>query len=73
MTQFLAGTGNINSEPLFVGDGVAMDPRQAVDPLVFDYHLQSSSPLVDAGNPSVIDVDGTVSDIGAYGGPLGVW
>ncbi len=31
--------------------------------------LQEASPLVDAGNPAIFDVDGTTSDIGAYGGP----
>ncbi len=43
--------------PIFVGDG--------------DYHLQAFSPLIDAGNPEILDVDGTRSDVGAYGGPLG--
>ena len=33
--------------------------------------LQNTSPLVDAGNPSAVDVDGSPSDIGFYGGPMG--
>ncbi len=36
-----------------------------------DYHLQMYSPLIDAGDPDILDVDGTRSDIGLYGGPLG--
>jgi hypothetical protein len=36
-----------------------------------DFHLQAFSPLIDAGDPSVQDVDGSRSDIGAYGGPYG--
>jgi hypothetical protein len=43
--------------PMFVGDG--------------DFHLQAYSPLIDAGHPDILDVDGTRSDIGAYGGPGG--
>ena len=45
-----------------------------VDPMFVDstdFHLQAFSPLIDAGDPSVLDVDGTRSDIGAYGGPGG--
>ncbi len=58
-----AGTGNINSNPLFVGDG--------------DYHLQSNSPCIDAGSNTALgipasDKDGNprivngVIDMGAY-------
>jgi hypothetical protein len=36
-----------------------------------DYHLQAFSPLIDAGDPNLVDIDGTRSDIGAYGGPGG--
>ena len=34
-----------------------------------DLHLAHGSDLIDAGDPSITDVDGTTSDIGAYGGP----
>jgi MYXO-CTERM domain-containing protein len=56
------------------GDGVlSVDPElrayvpgggcdQAVYPL-------ESSPLIDAGDPSILDADGGPSDIGAFGGP----
>jgi len=48
----VAGTGDISSDPLFVGTG--------------DYHLQSGSPCIDAGEPqSPPDPDGSVADIGA--------
>jgi hypothetical protein len=37
----------------------------------YDVHLQAFSPLIDAGDPGILDVDGSRSDIGAYGGPYG--
>ncbi|MCD6163724.1 MAG: T9SS type A sorting domain-containing protein [candidate division Zixibacteria bacterium] len=36
-----------------------------------DYHLQAFSPLIDAGDPNILDVDGTRSDLGCYGGQGG--
>ncbi|MBN2798434.1 MAG: hypothetical protein JXX28_04740 [Deltaproteobacteria bacterium] len=33
-----------------------------------DYRPTLGSPLVDAGSPSILDLDGSVSDVGAYGG-----
>ncbi len=36
-----------------------------------DYHLALSSSLVDQGQPDLLDVDGSPSDIGCYGGPGG--
>jgi len=49
------GTGNIDADPLFV------------DAVNGDYHLTSSSPCIDAGDPnSEYDPDGTVADMGAY-------
>jgi len=36
-----------------------------------NYRLQMYSPLIDAGDPTILDVDGTRSDIGRYGGPFG--
>ncbi|NUN11011.1 MAG: hypothetical protein HUU54_17680 [Ignavibacteriaceae bacterium] len=36
-----------------------------------DFHLQKYSPLIDRGDSSVLDKDGSISDIGVYGGPFG--
>ncbi len=36
-----------------------------------DFHLQAYSPLIDAGDPTILDRDGSRSDIGLYGGPYG--
>jgi len=49
---------NIFRDPMFVDD-------------TSDFHLQMFSPLIDAGDPNILDVDGSRSDIGIYGGPLG--
>jgi len=50
--------------------------NMSVDPMVvnadsLDFHLQMYSPMIDAGDPTILDVDGTRSDIGLYGGPYG--
>ena len=37
----------------------------------YDYHLQEFSPAIDKGDPNILDVDGTRSDMGMYGGPFG--
>jgi PKD repeat protein/transposase len=48
-------SGNIDTNPLFV------------NPSIGDYHLQSTSPCIDAGDPaSPLDPDGTIADMGAY-------
>ena len=49
---------NISVDPMFVND-------------TSDFHLQKYSPLIDAGDPNIIDKDGSRSDIGLYGGPYG--
>jgi len=36
-----------------------------------DFHLQAYSLLIDAGDPTILDKDGSRSDIGLYGGPFG--
>jgi len=49
-----SGTGNIDSDPLFI------------DPVNGDFHLQVNSPCIDAGDPNLpLDPDGTRADIGA--------
>jgi len=47
-----------------------------IDPMVVsedssDFHLQMYSPLIDAGEPNILDRDGSRSDIGLYGGLFG--
>ena len=49
---------NISVDPMFVND-------------TSDFHLQMYSPLIDAGDPTILDKDGSRSDIGLYGGPYG--
>ena len=41
------------------------------DPLfqASSYRISQNSPAVNAGDPSILDLDGTRSDIGVYGGP----
>ncbi len=56
--------GNMAVDPAFVSfadDGTYTD----------DLHLLSTSTLVDAGDPTILDADGSRSDMGAYGGPYG--
>jgi len=55
--------GNISEDPEFVSFSLDTDWSE------WDLHLTSGSALIDAGDPSLLDPDGTVSDIGAYGGP----
>jgi hypothetical protein len=54
----LTDSANFNSYPMFDGDST--------------YELQAGSPLIDAGDPAVYDLDGTRSDIGWTGGPNGI-
>ncbi len=51
--------------PMFVRDTL---PNLALD---FNYHLQAYSPGIDKGDPNILDVDSSRSDIGLYGGPFG--
>jgi hypothetical protein len=59
------GSGNFYADPMFVNDNL---PNPQLD---FDNHLQAFSPAVDKGDPNILDVDSTHSDIGMYGGPFG--
>jgi hypothetical protein len=58
-----ADTTNLSVDPMVVND----DSTQGE----LDFHLQMYSPLIDAGDPTILDKDGTRSDIGLYGGPYG--
>ena len=54
---------NLSVDPMIVND----DSTQGE----LDFHLQAYSPLIDAGDPTILDRDGSRSDIGFYGGPYG--
>jgi hypothetical protein len=54
--------GNISADPELLD----ITPILAED---WDVHLSTTSVLVDAGDPTLLDPDGSPSDIGAYGGP----
>jgi hypothetical protein len=60
---FTADTTNTSANPMVVND----DTTQGG----LDFHLQMFSPLIDAGDPTILDRDGSRSDIGLYGGPYG--
>lgn len=60
---FTPDSTNLSVDPMLVND----DPTQGE----LDFHLQMFSPLIDAGDPNITDLDGTRSDIGLYGGPFG--
>jgi len=71
--------GNVGAEPFSqppvdLGGNLTVDPEHvdvsSPDPLRWDLRLQPSSPLIDAGDPTRTDPDGTPPDIGSYGGPL---
>lgn len=49
--------GNISQDCLFVNN------------IAEDYRLQTISPCKNTGNPGYLDVDGSVSDMGSFGGP----
>ena len=56
-------SGNLRDDPMFRRYDVDGDPTDD------DLRLAAGSPAIDAGDPSITDVDGSASDIGAWGGP----
>jgi hypothetical protein len=54
---------NLSVDPMIVNDDTTKGE--------LDFHLQMFSLLIDAGDPNILDVDGSRSDIGLYGGPFG--
>jgi hypothetical protein len=55
---------------------LALDTDEAIEPVFIDranddYGLVSDSRCVDAGDPAISDADGSVSDLGCFGGPRG--
>ena len=59
------GDSDIVADPMFVNDTIPTANGS------YDLHLQKYSPAIDKGNPDVLDVDGSRSDIGLFGGPYG--
>jgi len=55
------------------GEGCIFEEPMFTNPDSNDYRLRASSPCRDAGDPSILDPDGTRSDMGAYGGPDADW
>jgi hypothetical protein len=51
--------------------GILHDDPMFNNPDSGDFRLQAFSPLIDAGDPEILDYDGSRSDIGAFGGPGG--
>jgi len=60
---FSPDSTNISVDPMIMND----DTTQGE----LDFHLQMFSLLIDAGDPNILDVDSSRSDIGLYGGPFG--
>jgi hypothetical protein len=60
---FTPDTTNISVDPMVVN----YDTTQGE----LDFHLQKYSQLIDAGDPNILDKDGSRSDIGLYGGLYG--
>ncbi len=54
------------------GVGCIFADPDYVDPFT-DHHIEAGSPAEDTGDPSIEDYDGTLSDMGCYGGPYGDW
>jgi hypothetical protein len=59
------GDSDCVADPMFVKDTVPTADDK------YDYHLQAFSPAIDKGDPNILDLDVTRSDIGLYGGPFG--
>jgi hypothetical protein len=69
--QYNNSYNNITNYKGFTPDSTNL----SVDPMIvnadsLDFHLQMSSPLIDRGDPAILDPDSTRSDIGLYGGML---
>jgi len=56
---FTPDSTNLSVDPMMVDEGNS------------DFHLQMFSPLIDKGDPNILDKDGSRSDIGLFGGPYG--
>ncbi|GJQ61106.1 MAG: hypothetical protein SCALA702_01590 [Melioribacteraceae bacterium] len=65
--KFVGSAGHkgkhVDEDPMFV--------NLQDNPLESDFRLQKYSPAINAGNPDILDLDGSISDIGPLGGPGG--
>lgn len=63
--------GNYPDDVYGMADPIGTNGNISADPDLYDSlgHLNTTSPLVDAGDPAILDPDGSPSDIGAFGGP----
>ncbi len=70
-----ADTWSGMDDPVGTDGNLAQDPVytdiSSADPAAWDLRLHSVSPSIDAGDPALLDADGTTADIGAYGGSGG--
>jgi hypothetical protein len=61
------------ADPSGVNGNVSVDPlwldATSADPVDWDLHLQTGSPLVDIGPDGALDPDGGPADVGPFGGP----
>jgi hypothetical protein len=55
MDDLTGKDGNISSDPAFIGEP--------------DYHLQTASPCINSGAGDLSESDGSISDMGMFGGP----
>jgi hypothetical protein len=62
-SAFTPDNTNLLVDPMIVNDDTIRGE--------LDFHLQKYSPLIDAGDPNILDKDGSRSDIGLFGGPFG--
>ncbi len=63
LTDPVGTSGNISEDALL--RAYTQDGDETND----DHHLELGSPCLDQGDPSIVDLDGTQSDIGVFGGP----
>ena len=59
------GANDIVADPMYFNDTTAVLGG------TYNFRLQKYSPAIDRGDPDILDVDATRSDMGMYGGPLG--
>jgi len=64
-----ASTGNSNYSGTTSNIGNISLDCLFVDVAGSDFRLQSTSPCMNTGNPGYFDVDGSISDMGSFGGP----